>query len=1087
MERDIEMVNHHFISYSTVDAEDFAIQLCDKLKAGPPSFSAWLDKRELKPGPHWDDQVVEAIRNCDSLIFVMSRDSVRSRSVCKNEWSRAMKYKRTIIPILLHEDAEIPFQLENRQYIDCVGDFDTALAKLRDHLQRLKSPEGKLQTLKDRLMDAEGDLQRTDDPKKTKRIQKDIETLKMQVSEQEQIVLNPDKVAQRVQENIDRGLDRERQPEKPKSGVTKTKFINPPPGVAPTYWQDRYHETELVGQFLENDVERLITVVGRGGVGKTAMVCRLLKSLQAGRLPENSAGQNEGKELKVDGIVYLNERGSRKVNFPDLYFDLCRLLPDEVAQELDEVYKDATTSTAEKMKALLRDFPKGRFVVLLDNFEDKVDAKTLAIEDENIKDALTALLTSEPHAVKVILTTRIAPRSLALVEPAKQRRLDLNEGLDSPYAENILREMDTDGKVGLKEASDELLDEARKRTNGYPRALEALFAILSADRETSLEEILADAEKLLPEHVVEKMVGEAYDRLDRDAQMAMQALAIYGRPVSNVALDYLLQPHLNGVDSAKVLNRLVHMQFVRKESTRYYLHPVDREHAFSRIPEGEPGDKLVSQLAEIEPEAQSIFSQYALLDRGAQFFKETRLPRDDWKSLDDLAPQLAEFGLRFQSKDYDTAVGVLLEIDFHYLMLWGHSRLVVEYHERLKGKIEDDALKAASLGSLGLCYYSLSDYQKAIEHLQQSLDIAREIGNREGEGNSLGNLGLCYYSLGDYQKAIEHHQQSLDISREIGNREGEGYSLNNLGLCYSSLSDYQKAIERHQQSLDIVREIGNRHGEGISLGNLGNCYYRLGDYQKAIEHHQQSLDIAREIGNREGEGGSLGNLGVCYYSLSDYQKAIEHFQQHLDIAREIGDREGEGGSLGNLGNCYCSLGDYQKAIEHHQESLDIAREIGYRYGEGGSLKDLACALLFINDTDLAQVHLNTATEIWEEIGSPEVVEAYNVLGIACLKSGKYQEGQTNLEKALKQADAFLDQADRVETIDFKALALCGLAVCEQDRTHADEAREAFAQARAITKAKGMVDRILKFFDLIAELDEKNLLAGVREVAVGVKK
>ena len=107
--------------------------------------------------------------------------------------------------------------------------------------------------------------------------------------------------------------------------------------------------------------------------------------------------------------------------------------------------------------------------------------------------------------------------------------------MESPYAENILREMDTDGKVGLKQASDEVLDEARQRTNGYPRALEALFAILSSDRETSLSEVLADAEKLLPEHVVEKMVGEAYSRLDSDAQMVMQALAIYARPILNAA------------------------------------------------------------------------------------------------------------------------------------------------------------------------------------------------------------------------------------------------------------------------------------------------------------------------------------------------------------------------------------------------------------------------------------------------------------------------------------------------------------------------------------------------------------------------
>ena len=44
------MSNHHFISYSVVDAPDFALKLCDELIAGPPPISAWLDKREIKAG-----------------------------------------------------------------------------------------------------------------------------------------------------------------------------------------------------------------------------------------------------------------------------------------------------------------------------------------------------------------------------------------------------------------------------------------------------------------------------------------------------------------------------------------------------------------------------------------------------------------------------------------------------------------------------------------------------------------------------------------------------------------------------------------------------------------------------------------------------------------------------------------------------------------------------------------------------------------------------------------------------------------------------------------------------------------------------
>jgi hypothetical protein len=77
------MIRHHFISYSPSDGQNFAIQRCDVLTVGPPSYSVWLDKRDIRPGSAWDEQIVEAIRTAESLLFVMTRDSVDNQSVCK--------------------------------------------------------------------------------------------------------------------------------------------------------------------------------------------------------------------------------------------------------------------------------------------------------------------------------------------------------------------------------------------------------------------------------------------------------------------------------------------------------------------------------------------------------------------------------------------------------------------------------------------------------------------------------------------------------------------------------------------------------------------------------------------------------------------------------------------------------------------------------------------------------------------------------------------------------------------------------------------------------------------------------------------
>lgn len=185
------MSTHHFISYSVADATDFALKLCDALGAGPPPISVWLDERRLIPGRDWAEHLAEAIKACESLLFIMTCDSVEPTCTCTQEWTCALKYKKPVIPLRLHADAELPFRLEPRQYIDFTGNFDVAQAQLRNHLQWLSSPAGVLQSLKDRLADAKRDLRRATDATQQTRIQDDIAQLEKQIIEQQRVVDDP--------------------------------------------------------------------------------------------------------------------------------------------------------------------------------------------------------------------------------------------------------------------------------------------------------------------------------------------------------------------------------------------------------------------------------------------------------------------------------------------------------------------------------------------------------------------------------------------------------------------------------------------------------------------------------------------------------------------------------------------------------------------------------------------------------------------------------------------------------------------------------------------------------------------------------
>ncbi|PZU96396.1 MAG: hypothetical protein DCE90_10105 [Pseudanabaena sp.] len=269
--------------------------------------------------------------------------------------------------------------------------------------------------------------------------------------------------------------------------------------------------------------------------------------------------------------------------------------------------------------------------------------------------------------------------------------------------------------------------------------------------------------------------------------------------------------------------------------------------------------------------------------------------------------------------------------------------------------------------NLGIRAIRDSQYQKAIEFALMSLDICREIKDRECEARAYNGLGLGYFYLGQYDKVIDSYQQRLRIAREIKDRNGEGFTLGNLGSTYLFLGKYDKAIEFYLQSLAIDRETKDRLGEAKSLGNLGSAYESLGKYDKAIEFHRQALAIFRERKDRRGEGISLVNLGNAYDSLSKYDKAIEFYLQSLAIAREIKDRYGEGAALGNLGSAYSSLNKYDKANAFYLQYLAIAREIKNRHGEGIALNNLGEAFNNLKQPELAILFYKQSINIREAI------------------------------------------------------------------------------------------------------------------------
>uniref|UniRef100_UPI0019525454 tetratricopeptide repeat protein n=1 Tax=Leptolyngbya sp. CCY15150 TaxID=2767772 RepID=UPI0019525454 len=207
-------------------------------------------------------------------------------------------------------------------------------------------------------------------------------------------------------------------------------------------------------------------------------------------------------------------------------------------------------------------------------------------------------------------------------------------------------------------------------------------------------------------------------------------------------------------------------------------------------------------------------------------------PAPDAPNLETVRGYLEAFVHYCEVRDWDAAKAILLDQQIGLqLQSWGKYQEMLIYHHRLIDHLEP-LDEVACQKWVGNAYYFLSQYSQATSHYQQSLNLAKEIDDKQGQWKALNNLGIVFQGLGQYAESIEYLQQTLDLAQEIGDRAGEGRALCGLGNAYTSLGQYERAIEFHQHSLTIAREIGDRQGEGNTLGNLGIAYNSLGQYER---------------------------------------------------------------------------------------------------------------------------------------------------------------------------------------------------------------------------------------------------------------
>jgi tetratricopeptide (TPR) repeat protein len=132
----------------------------------------------------------------------------------------------------------------------------------------------------------------------------------------------------------------------------------------------------------------------------------------------------------------------------------------------------------------------------------------------------------------------------------------------------------------------------------------------------------------------------------------------------------------------------------------------------------------------------------------------------------------------------------------------------------------------------------------------------------------LGSLGSVACDQGDYTGGRKFYEQSLTIAREIGDRAGEGSALTDLGEALTGLGNLDEAATTLQQAIALRRDLGQQTWLMRSLAALARAFLIQGESAQALTLIEEVLVYLSEGGNLDGVEKSLKIDLTCYQALS---------------------------------------------------------------------------------------------------------------------------------------------------------------------------------------------------------------------------
>ncbi|MDQ5824416.1 MAG: tetratricopeptide repeat protein [Chloroflexota bacterium] len=245
----------------------------------------------------------------------------------------------------------------------------------------------------------------------------------------------------------------------------------------------------------------------------------------------------------------------------------------------------------------------------------------------------------------------------------------------------------------------------------------------------------------------------------------------------------------------------------------------------------------------------------------------------------------------------------------------------------------DAGQRLTALYLIGLALVHLDDTEQAASYLQQGVQAAERLADREMAERLRNLLGTAYFQAGQYLIALEHHGRCAEAvdAGVILDANLKLLIYSNLAADYWALQSRERALLAYRSAVEFARDLGNLPSQAEAFwARATQSAPDWQPWQRRYSQHNQdaskTLGVFEALDNIREVAMSECSFGQVLLETGDLDEAESHLRAGLRLAENLELGLDEADLLSGMARLHIKRGNLEEAERYANRAIEVSQE-----------------------------------------------------------------------------------------------------------------------------------------------------------------